>query len=117
LVDTSGLEVESWGNVDDAKHHSEVVEILVAPLVAAVIGKVADFLYDRIKERKDRKKGPQTGDKTAELGVLKAVTLRRSDGTELVWEFHHQVTAARAAEVLAEFSQGESVDRILKSSG
>src|SRR5262245_45770096 len=83
LVDTSGLDVKSWGNVD-AAHPAEVVEILVAvlavPLAEAVIAKVVDYLWNRITERRPKR----------EEGLM-AVTLRRPDGVEIVWHFQKGV--------------------------
>lgn len=98
-VQAAGLDVRSWGNTD-AEHPSEVIEILVAAFAGAVATKLVDYLAKRISyyRKKDR------------TGLL-AITARRDDGAQLVWE--EGVTKAQAKAVFADFAAGKDVPSIL----
>jgi hypothetical protein len=101
LVDETNLEVSDWGNVD-AAHPSEVVEMVISGLVGVALEKFVDFLWDKVKKRRPEKEE-----------TLKAVTLRRPDGHELVWHFQAEVSADKAASEIQRFVNQLPVERLL----
>lgn len=105
LVEAAGLDVRDWGDVD-GDHPAEVVDIVVGAVPAPAAAILVDALSDRIRTRPDGRSGP-----------LSAVTLRRPDGAELVWEDRQAVPLDEVLAAVDRFLRGETVPWLLTAAG